>query len=107
LVNSRLGNIVTAYLRQQHRAACLAAAQPVSVVPPVSLLKPYSLPVACRPLQAPFNAALRRERQESWGGFGGTGVAVQLYTAAAAVRQQQQPWHDGFCQHYVMHCSWS
>eukprot|EP00775_Hariotina_reticulata_P010781 gene10781-10937_t len=75
LVNSRLGNIVTAYLRQQHRAACLAAAQPVSVVPPVSLLKPYFLPVASRPQQAPFNVALRRERQEIWGGFGGTGTA--------------------------------
>jgi hypothetical protein len=72
-VNSRLGAIVTAYLRQQHRAACLTAAQPMSVVPPVSLLKPYSLPVATRPLNAPANVTLRLARQEFWGGFGGRG----------------------------------
>lgn len=72
-VNSRLGGIVSAYLRQQHRAACLASPQPLSVVPPVSLLKPYSLPVASRPLQAPANVTLRRARQEVWGAFGGRG----------------------------------
>ncbi|KAF6254728.1 hypothetical protein COO60DRAFT_1703166 [Scenedesmus sp. NREL 46B-D3] len=75
-VNSRLGGIVSAYLRQQHRAACLASPQPVSVVPPVSLLKPYNLPVASRPLQAPANVTLRRARQEVWGGFGGRGGAA-------------------------------
>lgn len=77
-VNSRLGAIVTAYLRQQHRAACLTAAQPVSVVPPVSLLKPYSLPVATRPLNAPANVTLRLARQEVWGGFGGRGARAWL-----------------------------
>ncbi|WIA37199.1 hypothetical protein OEZ86_014151 [Tetradesmus obliquus] len=75
-VNSRLGGIVSAYLRQQHRAACLASPQPLSVVPPVSLLKPYSLPVASRPLQAPANVTLRRARQEVWGAFGGRGGAA-------------------------------
>lgn len=75
-VNSRLGAIVTAYLRQQHRAACLTAAQPMSVVPPVSLLKPYSLPVATRPLNAPANVTLRLARQEVWGGFGGRGESL-------------------------------
>jgi hypothetical protein len=80
-VNSRLGAIVTAYLRQQHRAACLTAAQPVSVVPPVSLLKPYSLPVATRPLSAPANVTLRLTRQQVWGGFGGRGVSGHSATS--------------------------
>jgi hypothetical protein len=82
-VNSRLGSIITAYLRQQHRAACLTAAQPVSVVPPVSLLKPYSLPVATRPLSAPANVTLRLARHEVWGGFGGRGKAVCGYSEVA------------------------
>jgi hypothetical protein len=85
-VNSRLGAIVTAYLRQQHRAACLTAAQPVSVVPPVSLLKPYSLPVASRPLNAPANVTLRLGRQEVWGGFGGRGACVRSCAAHAGAR---------------------
>lgn len=70
---------MTAYLRQQHRAACLTAAQPVSVVPPVSLLKPYSLPVASRPLNAPANVTLRLSRQQVWGGFGGRGERVAAW----------------------------
>ena len=82
-VNSRLSGMVSAYLRQQHRAACLVAVQPVSVVPPVSLLKPYSLPVASRPLQAPANVALRRVRQEVWGGFGGRGAYAEGFELLA------------------------
>lgn len=70
---------MTAYLRQQHRAACLTAAQPVSVVPPVSLLKPYSLPVATRPLSAPANVTLRLSRQQVWGGFGGRGEPASAF----------------------------
>lgn len=84
-VNSRLGAIVTAYLRQQHRAACLSAAQPVSVVPPVSLLKPYSLPVATRPLNAPANVTLRLARQEVWGGFGGRGASEGMTQLAVVL----------------------
>jgi hypothetical protein len=41
-----------------------------------SLLKPYSLPVASRPLQAPANVTLRCTRQEMWGAFGGRGACI-------------------------------
>jgi hypothetical protein len=70
---SRLSNIVLSYLRSQHRAACLSAAQPVGVLPPVSLLHPYKLPQARLPWEAPRNLSSRRWRQELLGPPGGRG----------------------------------
>lgn len=44
LVHSRLHAIVMQHLRHQHKAACLKAAAPISTLPPMSLLRPKSLP---------------------------------------------------------------
>ena len=76
LVNSRLGAIVLSHLRQQHRAACLASPSPISTLPPVSLLRPYALPVARRELEAPRNVAARGARREAFGARGGRGGAL-------------------------------
>ena len=47
-VHSRLHAIVMQHLRHQHKAACLRSAAPISTLPPMSLLRPKSLPqVAC------------------------------------------------------------
>ena len=43
-VHSRLHAIVMQHLRHQHKAACLKAAAPISTLPPMSLLRPKSLP---------------------------------------------------------------
>ena len=43
-VHSRLHAIVMQHLRHQHKAACLRSAAPISTLPPMSLLRPKSLP---------------------------------------------------------------
>jgi hypothetical protein len=43
-VSSKLSSIVLQYLRHQHKAACLKAAAPISTLPPMSLLRPNTLP---------------------------------------------------------------
>jgi hypothetical protein len=74
LINSRLSAIVLSHLRQQHRAACLASQNPISTLPPVSLLRPYALPVARRELEAPRSITGRVARREAYGGRGGRGA---------------------------------
>ena len=44
IVHSRLHAIVMQHLRHQHKAACLKAAAPISTLPPMSLLRPKTLP---------------------------------------------------------------
>lgn len=78
LINSRLGAIVLSHLRQQHRAACLASPNPISTLPPVSLLRPFSLPSARRELEAPRNVTARAARREVFGGRGGRGELLAL-----------------------------
>ena len=43
-VHSRLHAIVMQHLRHQHKSACLRSAAPISTLPPMSLLRPKSLP---------------------------------------------------------------
>lgn len=49
-VASKLSSIVMQYLRHQHKAACLKAAAPISTLPPMSLLRPNTLPQVSIPL---------------------------------------------------------
>ena len=51
-MGSRLSSIVLQYLRQQHKAACMSARQPVSTLPPLSLVHPNTLPQAQHMLAA-------------------------------------------------------
>ncbi|KAK9811850.1 hypothetical protein WJX72_011159 [[Myrmecia] bisecta] len=74
IVSSKLNSIVMQYLRHQHRQACMAAAAPISTLPPMSLLRPHTLPQAKRTLEAPVNVTartLRRQASGQHGGFGG------------------------------------
>lgn len=52
-VASKLSSIVMQYLRHQHKAACLKAAAPISTLPPMSLLRPNTLPQVARPSATP------------------------------------------------------
>lgn len=71
---SRLNGIVMNYLKHQHRQACMQCPTPVSVLPPVSLLRPHSLPEAKRPLDASKNIVRRCAMAQlgfQHGGWGG------------------------------------
>lgn len=46
-VSSKLSSIVLQYLRHQHKTACLKAAAPISTLPPMSLLRPNTVPQVC------------------------------------------------------------
>ncbi|BDA44801.1 probable DDB1- and CUL4-associated factor 1 [Coccomyxa sp. Obi] len=73
-VASKLSSIVMQYLRHQHKAACLKAAAPISTLPPMSLLRPNTLPQAKRTLEAPSQVhrrLLRRSVTDPHGGWGG------------------------------------
>lgn len=70
---SRLDVIVKSFLRQQHRQACMQARHPLSVVPPMSLVRPHQIPDASRWLDAPCNIGARLARRETLDPFGGTG----------------------------------
>ena len=72
-VNSKLHSIVTSYLRQAHRQACLQSAHPIATLPPIPLSRPYSLPQATRAIDAPSNLTGRMMRREVYGHEGGRG----------------------------------
>ncbi len=72
-VDSALHTIVTSFLKQQYRAACMAAPTPMATQPPMSLLRPFAMPAASRALEAPYNLAARGARRAAWGGHGGPG----------------------------------
>ena len=61
--NSKLHSIVMAYLKHQHRQACMQSAAPTSTLPPIPLSKPYALPQVGR------GGGLRRR----WGHLNATG----------------------------------
>ena len=71
-VGSRLSTIVLQYLRQQHKAACMSARQPVSTLPPLSLVHPNTLPQAQHMLDA-SKSTTRRMLEGQVAPFGGIG----------------------------------
>eukprot|EP00803_Ostreobium_quekettii_P004630 evm.model.scf_672.6 EVM.evm.TU.scf_672.6 scf_672:23684-28573(+) len=73
-VSSKLNTIVMSYLKHQHRQRCMQSDNPITVIPPLSLLKSQGLPQPRRPLDAPLNAVCRASRTQTGlrcGGLGG------------------------------------